>query len=50
MDESMKHVETLIKKATEAESSQAAMQFSQAANNAANAVLSLLTAKAQQSK
>lgn len=40
-----KHVEAMIKKAAEAEKSEDAMRFSQAAVNAANAICSLENAK-----
>lgn len=42
-----KSVETLLKKAASASDSGDAMRFSQAANNAANALLSLMTAEMQ---
>lgn len=41
------HIEALIKKAAEADKSDDAMRFSQAANNAANAMLALKEAKRQ---
>lgn len=40
-----KHVETLIKLAAEAKSADEAMKFSQAANNAANAMCALASSK-----
>lgn len=40
-----KHVETLVKKASEAPSADEAMKFSQAACNAANAICALASAK-----
>lgn len=39
-----KHVEELIKKASEAKSADEAMKFSQAANNSANAMCALKAA------
>lgn len=41
MSDKAKHVETLIKKAAEAQDSQDAMRFSQAACNTANAMCAL---------
>jgi hypothetical protein len=43
MDELKKHVENLIKKAVEAHASEDALRFSQAALNAANAMVALGT-------
>ncbi len=40
-----KHVETLVKKAADAERSEDAMRFSQAACNAANAMCALASSK-----
>ena len=45
MNDNTKHVEALIKKAAEAEKSEDAMRFSQAACNAANAVCSMKSAE-----
>ena len=44
-DELKKHVETLIEKAAQAEKSEDAMRFSQAALNAANALIGMTTSR-----
>ena len=44
MSDFAKHVEALLEKASSAEKSDDAMRFSQAANNAANAICALLSA------
>ena len=44
MDEQRKQIETLIKKAAEADDANDAMKFAQAATNAANAMCALQTA------
>lgn len=41
MEDSKKHVESLIKKADEAKNADEAMKFSQAAVNASNAIIGL---------
>ena len=45
MSEMQTHVETMVKKAAEAEKSEDAMRFSQAACNAANAMCALKSEK-----
>jgi hypothetical protein len=50
MDDQKTQIELMIKKASEAKSSDDALKFSQAACNAANALCSLIHAKSESAK